>query len=257
MPSEANKYAKAKEIINRTPASHKQAKESHDYERLITSLRIDRLKENPIEGDYDFKHLAKIHKEIFNGLYDHAGKKRPKTEIWSKKGHSALMSVFADIDDAESLIEDARKLLEICKRTNNREEFINKFTEAYAFVNHAHPFEEGNGRATRHMFMQFAKEQGYNLDLSPENISKQEWDFASIKSGRHQQLYERGLVKIEKEIDLTLLNKVMKKALKPLDRSSEIYTERLRSIIKKVYKNDTTKRQEALYKLEKNLKFGK
>lgn len=255
-------YSEAKAIINREPTSHETAKESHDIEREITAVRIDRLKASPIKGNYDFKHLSAIHKRIFDKLYDHAGQKRPKTEIWAKQGHMSFRSIFADIDNAEKMVDDARDKLGDFKNLA-KEEFVDKFTEAYAEVNQAHPFEEGNGRATRTMFEQLADEAGYKLDLS--EVPKQQWDIASLKSGRHQQLYERGLVKVDREPDTSLLKAVMAQALKPVER--EINQEKLsllneeqktqvlalRAILNEVYADDPVKKQVALDKVDSNI----
>ena len=116
----------------------RQQKESYDIEREITAVRIDRLKASPIKGNYDFKHLSAIHKRIFDKLYDHAGQKRPKTEIWAKQGHMSFRSIFADIDNAEKMIDNARDKLGDFKNLA-KEEFVDKFTEAYAEVTkHTH-----------------------------------------------------------------------------------------------------------------------
>lgn len=255
-------YSEAKAIINRRPTSYETAKESHDIEREITAVRIDRLKVSPIKGNYDFEHLSAIHKSIFDKLYDHAGQKRPKTDLWAKQGHMNFRSIFADIDTAEKMIDDARDKLGDFKSLN-KEEFIDKFTEAYAEVNQAHPFEEGNGRATRTMFEQLAKEAGYKLDLS--DIPKPQWDLASLKSGNHQQLYERGLVKIDKEPDTTLLKEVMTQAIKPIEKDIEqdksaVLNEQqkaqvaaVRSIVMEVYANEPIKMKAALDNIDNNI----
>ena len=48
----------------------------------MTAVRLLELQMNPIKGNFDFNHLKKIHKYIFQDLYDWAGK--PRTVELSK-----------------------------------------------------------------------------------------------------------------------------------------------------------------------------
>ena len=77
--------------------------------------------------------LKKIHAYLFEGLYDFAGKIRTKTI--SKGGF-----VFANGD---SLPETLKQIDKMPQST------FNKIVEKYIEMNIAHPFMEGNGRATR------------------------------------------------------------------------------------------------------------
>lgn len=47
-----------------------------EAERMLSSLRIHDLLEQPIKGDFDLKHLQKIHAYIFQDIYTWAGKIR-------------------------------------------------------------------------------------------------------------------------------------------------------------------------------------
>lgn len=42
----------------------------------LTSIRLNELQNDPIEGSFDFNHLKNIHKYIFQDIYDWAGKER-------------------------------------------------------------------------------------------------------------------------------------------------------------------------------------
>ena len=113
------------------------------------------------------------------------------------------------------------------------------------------------------MFEQLAHEAGYKLDLS--EVPKQQWDIASLKSGRHQQLYERGLVKVDREPDTTMLKAVMTQAIKPIekevdqDKLSSLNEEQktkvlgLRSMLSEIYANYPAKRQAALDKVDSSI----
>ena len=46
------------------------------FERRLTMLRLLELMDNPIRGQFDFRHLKEIHAYIFQDIYDWAGKVR-------------------------------------------------------------------------------------------------------------------------------------------------------------------------------------
>lgn len=45
-----------------------------DAEADYVSLRLRELAENPLDGDYDFAHMTKMHQYIFQDIYEWAGK---------------------------------------------------------------------------------------------------------------------------------------------------------------------------------------
>ena len=47
-----------------------------DAEADYVSLRLRELAENPLDGDYSIRHLAEMHKYIFQDIYEWAGKIR-------------------------------------------------------------------------------------------------------------------------------------------------------------------------------------
>ncbi len=94
---------------------------------LVESGLLDSMKPGTIEC------LQQIHAYLFGGLYDFAGKIRTKT-IW-KDGTLFCRSEYLkkNLDIIENMPE------------TTFEEIVNKYVE----MNVAHPFMEGNGRATR------------------------------------------------------------------------------------------------------------
>lgn len=79
------------------------------------------------------KGLQQIHAFLFEGLYDFAGKIRTKTI--SKEGF-----LFANGNYLPQILKEIDNMPD-----NTFDEIVNKYTE----MNVAHPFMEGNGRATR------------------------------------------------------------------------------------------------------------
>ena len=95
--------------------------------QLFISGEIDRIEVGTIKG------LQAIHKALFDGLYDFAGKIR------------TLNIAKGNFRFANSLYLDAVLLAVEKMPENTFEEIIAKYVE----MNVAHPFMEGNGRATR------------------------------------------------------------------------------------------------------------
>lgn len=96
-------------------------------QKLFESGDIDNIEVGTTKG------LCLIHKYLFDGLYDFAGKIR--TLNIAKGGFR-----FANCLYLEAILPVIEKMPE-----NTFEEIISKYVE----MNIAHPFMEGNGRATR------------------------------------------------------------------------------------------------------------
>ncbi len=95
--------------------------------KLFESGTLNRLKAGT------FKSLATIHKELFEDIYDFAGKIRM---VNISKGNFR----FAPITYLDDAIKNIEKMPQ-----SNFDEVIEKYVE----MNVAHPFREGNGRSMR------------------------------------------------------------------------------------------------------------
>lgn len=94
---------------------------------LFASRRIEQIEVGTVKG------LQAIHRELFDGLYDFAGKIR---NLNIAKGNFR----FANCLYLNEILAVIEKMPE-----NTFEEIIAKYVE----MNVAHPFMEGNGRSTR------------------------------------------------------------------------------------------------------------
>ena len=98
-----------------------------------------------------FESLAKIHKYLFDEIYDFAGEVR-KVNI--SKGNFR----FAPLMYLDAALQSIDKMPQ-----STFDEIVEKYVE----MNVAHPFREGNGRSTRiWLDLMLKKEIGYVVDLS-------------------------------------------------------------------------------------------
>lgn len=144
-------------------------------ERDTSIIRATELAKRPIQGNFDLKHLQKIHKKLFGDIYEWAGELRT---VDISKGSSR----FAHTPYIQSFLDDTFRKLE--KENYLKDIGIDKFSERAAFymgeINAAHPFREGNGRTMREFISQLAKTNNYKI--SWDNINQEDMIKASIHS---------------------------------------------------------------------------
>ena len=129
--------------------------------QLFISGEIDRIEVGTVKG------LQEIHKALFDGLYDFAGKIR--TLNIAKGNFRFANSLYLD-----AVLSAVKKMPE-----NTFEEIIAKYVE----MNVAHPFMEGNGRSTRIW-----------LDMILKKRLGKVTDWAKIDKVQYLQAMERSTV---------------------------------------------------------------
>lgn len=145
-------------LINKLGISDQKA--LSEAEREITSTRISQLKEHPIKGNFDLRHLQEIHRFIFQDIYDWAGELRT---VNIAKGNQ-----FCNCMYIESGFESVYKQLKAdCFLIGIDSDFIyEKLAYYLGELNVVHPFREGNGRAQRVYIECLALISGYYVDFS-------------------------------------------------------------------------------------------
>ncbi|MGG5370321.1 cell filamentation protein [Enterococcus sp. AZ196] len=115
-------------------------------EEKTTKIRAKELVENRVIDSFEigtFKGLSQVHQYLFQDIYDFAGKTR---NVDIAKGQFR----FAPVLYLKPALVEIEKLDQ-----NNYEQIIEKYVE----MNIAHPFREGNGRATRIWLDQILKKE--------------------------------------------------------------------------------------------------
>ncbi|WP_374947326.1 Fic/DOC family protein [Agreia sp.] len=137
----------------------------------------------PIARTYDAEHLRAIHRQLFGNVYEWAGEYRTV-------GMTKNLSEFAKLSDVPRYLDDASRLLRGAQwSTMNRDQFA---AEVFAYVNQAHPFREGNGRAAKLFMQQVSELSPYRIDYSPavSGVTPEIWNQQSMLSGPDRGRYE-------------------------------------------------------------------
>lgn len=137
-------------------------------EERISKLRAVQLFENHIVKEFEvgkFSGLAKIHKFLFDELYDFAGKVRT---VNLAKGNFRFAPVMY-LETALKYIDDMPQ--------STFDEIIEKYVE----MNIAHPFREGNGRSTR-IWLDLILKKELKLVIDWNKVDKEDYLSAMERS---------------------------------------------------------------------------
>ncbi|WPB50309.1 Fic family protein [Metamycoplasma subdolum] len=154
----SNSYAKFKKWLEGSNDSIDEQSRRKAYELYKTTLVNDDEIGKTIS-------LVKIHGYLFEGLYNFAGKIRTKT---ISKGNFT----FANGDFLPQILSDLDKMPD-----SNFDEIVDKYVE----MNIAHPFMEGNGRATR-IWLDLLLINRINMCIDWSKIEKSDYLEAMIES---------------------------------------------------------------------------
>lgn len=152
-------------------------KNIHDKNILIqaekdyVALRMLELIQNPIKGEFDFKHLSAIHHHLFQDMYEWAGEIRSCNMFKNgvdKDGKTINGMYFCLVEQIEGYLTS---IFDQLRRENYFLDYdldtkIVKLAALYNDLNAVHPFREGNGRAQREFVEALAKINGIDLDIT-------------------------------------------------------------------------------------------
>lgn len=148
-----------------------------------------------ISHTIDLNELRKIHKNLFNKIYDWAGELRI---VNIRKGSEEYFLDYVYLENgAKFVFEELPK--ENYLRGLEREVFAKRLAYFYEQLNFIHPFREGNGRTQRIFWQRVANETGYKIDWS--KVVGEELDSASL-IGRTENNLEPLEIMFKKIVDL-------------------------------------------------------
>lgn len=133
-----------------------------DAENDLVEARVIELREDPSllgARTYDLAYLRAIHRQFFQDVYEWAGDLRT---VGIEKGSESFCppgSIGQPMDHVAAEVHRLRQLEAVADGDLPR-----TVAYLYDYVNFAHPFREGNGRATREFFDLLLSERGTGLD---------------------------------------------------------------------------------------------
>lgn len=145
-----------------------------EAERRLSKYRNEELFNSPLVGHYDFDHLQRIHKYLFQDIYDWAGEVRT---VDIAKGN-LFCRTFAIASEADRIFTELKS--EKCLKNLPINQLGARLAYYLAEINALHPFREGNGRTQREFIRQLAYQN--NLFLSYAGITQDEMITASKAS---------------------------------------------------------------------------
>jgi cell filamentation protein len=122
----------------------------------FTVLKLAKLSEHPLPGNYGISHLREMHKYVFEDLFDWAGEFRT---INIEKSEQALAGLSVEYSEFGSIETELGSALEEIRATDwlmlNNKEKSSLFSTHIARLWRIHPFREGNTRIITHFYCQY------------------------------------------------------------------------------------------------------
>lgn len=130
-----------------------------------TSFRLRSILDEPVMGEYDFKHFCKYHETIFGDVYDWAGIPRTIDIEKSERALGGWSIEYTKADDIQAECSNALcQMREIQWDKLDIEKRAEAFSDSLARLWKVHAFREGNTRTTVTFVCQFYESQGYTIN---------------------------------------------------------------------------------------------
>lgn len=146
-------------FVNKLGITHHSTLEA--FELSASSFRAGELAAEPIQGNFDAKHLSDIHRYLSQDVYPWAGEFRTVPLF---KGGSAFLGpddIRKSLDSIGQMVKELNHLRGLPKK--EAAGYLGRFL---CEINEVHPFREGNGRTQRVFIAQLADRAGFDLCYS-------------------------------------------------------------------------------------------
>lgn len=178
----------------------KKEEAEKSFERLVE------LYENPIVGNFNKEHLKKIHKYIFQDVYDWAGEYRYVD--------MAKQTTFTEHQNIDHYLDDLFKTMhEELQLVKTKERLAMFLATYYVHLIQIHPFREGNGRSTREFFRELVEVKtkelmpvSYEIDWGKfdGDIFLENLDFIFAFRGAIEAEFMKALIAVEPEYQIKM-----------------------------------------------------
>jgi len=119
------------------------------------------LIENPLSGLFDVLQLQRIHRYLFQDVYEWAGHFRTVDIAKGKSYFAHVPYIRSTLEGLFERLSEGQHL-----RGIGQEAFAHRAAKILGTLNAVHPFPEGNGRTQREFVRELAHKNGYWLDWS-------------------------------------------------------------------------------------------
>lgn len=132
-------------LQNKLKIKNKQLMDNAEADYV--SLRLRELAGNPLPGNYDISHFARMHEYIFQDIYEWAGKFRTINIEKEEPALGGLSIEYSDITKIEDDLSEVLKNLFVRPwETYSLDEITHYFSADLASIWKVHGFREGNTR---------------------------------------------------------------------------------------------------------------
>lgn len=154
--------------------------ESREYGRVSMRAKYLQLGLAEVPQTFDAEHVRALHGYLFQDVYEWAGEYRTVELVKGRQGH------FARVEDGREEVREALgRMAQSVRATDwtraGPDEFSEGMAETFAWLNHAHPFREGNGRTAKEFLHQVAAQSpAHALDF--DRVHPWAWNISSEAS---------------------------------------------------------------------------
>jgi len=138
------------------------SEELRDKEAQVVFANETELENINIPRSHDADELLAIHKQLFKGVYDWAGKIRT-VDIKKNADEAEFFLIVSKLPTAFEFIFNELRERNYLDNLS-REDFIEQLAYFYDQLNYIHPFREGNGRTQRIFWSRLAENAGYEIE---------------------------------------------------------------------------------------------
>ena len=179
-----------------------------DYERTEEADKVSiRIAELISSNSFVFSLIEyiNIHKQLFKGIYDHAGQIRTyniSKKEWVLNGNSVAYGNSYNLVD---LLEyDFKKEKEFKYSNLTKEEFIKHIAEFISNLWQIHAFSEGNTRTTAVFLIKYLNTKGF--EINNDLFAKHSWYFRNALVRANYSNYMLGIDESTKYLEMFLEN---------------------------------------------------